>query len=78
MILIKKIGSIYGNSSIQIYDAKGRIKVLGQMATDLAGKQDLLVSGVNIKTINGSSILGPGNLVVGGGGTSNSYFPSGW
>ena len=30
-------------------------------------KQDLLKSGKNIKTINGESILGPGNLVVGGG-----------
>ena len=28
-------------------------------------KQDLLVSGTNIKTINGSSILGSGNLLVG-------------
>lgn len=34
----------------------------------LAGKQDELVSGTNIKTINGSSILGSGDLVVGGGG----------
>ena len=33
-----------------------------------AGKQDNLVSGTNIKTINGSSILGSGNLVVSGGG----------
>jgi hypothetical protein len=30
--------------------------------------QDKLISGVNIKTINGSDILGPGNLVVTGGG----------
>ena len=33
-------------------------------------KQDLLVSGTNIKTINGSSVLGSGNLVVSGGGGS--------
>lgn len=36
-------------------------------------KQDTLVSGTNIKTINGSSILGSGNIVIeggGGGGTS--------
>lgn len=32
-----------------------------------AGKQDTLVSGTNIKTINNSSILGSGNLSVGGG-----------
>lgn len=32
----------------------------------LAGKQDTLFSATNIKTVNGSSILGSGNLVVGG------------
>ena len=31
------------------------------------GKQDKLVSGTNIKTINGDSILGSGDLTVGGG-----------
>lgn len=35
--------------------------------TALANKQDTLVSGTNIKTINGSSILGSGDLVVAGG-----------
>ena len=35
---------------------------------DLAAKQDALVSGTNIKTINGESLLGAGNLVVAGGG----------
>jgi hypothetical protein len=32
------------------------------------GKQDLLVSATNIKTINGNSLLGSGDLVVSGGG----------
>lgn len=36
-------------------------------------KQDLLVSGNNIKTINGSSILGEGDLVISGGSSSGSY-----
>ena len=36
----------------------------------LSGKQDLLVSGTNIKTINGQSILGNGNLVISGENTS--------
>lgn len=36
-------------------------------------KQDLLVSGENIKTINGSSILGEGDLAVSGGSSSGSY-----
>ena len=32
------------------------------------GKQDELISGTTIKTINGDSVLGSGNLIVGGGG----------
>lgn len=35
-----------------------------QVDTALAGKQATLVSGTNIKTINGNSILGEGNLVI--------------
>ena len=35
-----------------------------------ADKQDMLISGTNIKTINGNSILGEGNIVV-GADTSN-------
>ena len=39
---------------------------------DIAGKQDRLVSRINIKTINGQSILGSGDLPIsGGGGGSN-------
>ncbi len=36
---------------------------------DLSGLQPTLVSGTNIKTINGNSILGSGNLDVSGGGS---------
>ena len=39
---------------------------------DITGKQDTLVSGTNIKTINGSSLLGPGNIVIEGGGGGGS------
>lgn len=39
-----------------------------QMQTALEAKQDLLVSGQNIKTINGESLLGSGDLEIGGGG----------
>jgi hypothetical protein len=38
---------------------------------DISGKQDKLVSGTNIKTINGTSILGSGNITI-EGGTGNS------
>jgi hypothetical protein len=43
----------------------------------VTSKQDQLVSGVNIKTINGDSILGSGNINI-EGGQGNSYFPTGW
>lgn len=36
------------------------------------GKQDALVSGTNIKTINGSSVLGSGNLTISGSGLTQS------
>ncbi len=39
-------------------------------STQWATKQDLLVSATNIKTINGSSVLGSGDLTVSGGGVS--------
>ena len=34
---------------------------------DISGKQDTLVSGTSIKTINGASLLGSGDLVISGG-----------
>ena len=37
------------------------------LQTDMLTKQQTLVSGTNIKTINGNSILGEGNLVIEGG-----------
>lgn len=39
---------------------------------DISGKQDTLVSGTNIKTINNFSILGEGNLAIEGGSGSNN------
>lgn len=39
-------------------------------ASALSAKQDTLVSGTNIKTINGQSVLGAGNIAI-QGGTSN-------
>lgn len=38
-----------------------------QKHQDISGKQDKLVSGSNIKTINGQSILGSGNIKIEGG-----------
>lgn len=38
--------------------------------TQVATKQNILVSGTSIKTINGNSILGSGNIVIGSGGST--------
>lgn len=43
----------------------------------IASKQDTLVSGTNIKTINGSSVLGSGNLTISGGGIHANLKPIG-
>ena len=40
---------------------------------DISGKQDKLVSGTNIKTINGVSVLGSGDITIGGGASSSAY-----
>ena len=39
---------------------------------ELATKQDSLISGHNIKTINGQDLLGPGGIEISGGGTVDS------
>jgi hypothetical protein len=44
------------------------------LAADLAAKQATLVSGTNIKTVNGSTLLGSGDLAVSASLTSASAF----
>ena len=48
---------------------------LSQYATkeEVNSKQDTLISGENIKTINNQSILGSGNIEIQGGGSGSSY-----
>ena len=41
------------------------------LTNELATKQDTLVSGTNIKTINNESILGSGNINISGGGSTD-------
>lgn len=45
------------------------------LSEGLATKQALLISGTNIKTINGESILGSGDIEIQGGGSSNYNAP---
>ena len=46
----------------------GTLSTQTDLQDELDDKQDTLVSATNIKTINGSSVLGSGDLTVGGGG----------
>lgn len=55
----KAVSDATGNTIIDTYATK----------TEIANKQDLLVSGTNIKTINHQSLLGSGNIDVSSGGT---------
>lgn len=49
-------------------------EVITAIGVAIKGKQDNLVSGINIKTINSQSLLGSGNIVIsGGGGTQNVF-----
>lgn len=42
------------------------------LSSALANKQDTLVSGISIKTVNGNSLLGSGNIVITSGSTDHS------
>lgn len=45
---------------------------IGQLEEIINTKQDKLVSGTNIKTINGESIIGEGDITIEGGGSGSS------
>ena len=60
---VTKLSSATNSTSNALAATASAVKA----AYDLAnGKQDALVSGTNIKTINGTSILGTGDVAVGG------------
>jgi hypothetical protein len=65
-----------GNTTPAISIAQASTSVNGFLSatnwTTFNNKQDELVSGTNIKTINGNSILGSGNLVVSGSANNNT------
>ena len=43
---------------------------VSDIGNSLRTKQDILISGTNIKTINGLSLLGEGNIVINGAGST--------
>lgn len=53
------------------YLLKSEAETLYATLDGLNNKQDKLISGTNIKTVNGTSILGNGNIVISGGGSSS-------
>jgi hypothetical protein len=44
-----------------------------KISTELGAKQPTLVSGTNIKSVNGTSLLGAGNIDIVGGGSGDSF-----
>lgn len=56
-------GAIYDIGSTGDIDLSG-YATTAAMNTALAGKQDTLVSGTNIKTVNGKSLLGAGDITL--------------
>ena len=51
-------------------DSIGLANLIGKIKTALGLKQDTLVSGTNIKTVNNQSLLGSGNIAIGGSKTT--------
>lgn len=65
---VTKLSSSTSSTSTSLAATASAVK----SAYDLAnGKQDKLTSGTNIKTINGESILGSGDIIISGGSGSN-------
>ena len=46
------------------------------VAADIVGKQNTLVSGTNIKTVNGNTLLGSGDVVISGDGITRTFLPN--
>lgn len=73
--------TLYTNSSLRLYEdgtyeeyKGGEAYKTTEVDKMLRAKQDTLVSGTNIKTVNGNSILGEGNIEIQGGEGAESYF----
>ena len=60
-------------SGYGITDAYTKTQV-DSLIPNISTKQDVLVSGTNIKTINGQSVLGSGDITIEAGGSGSSTF----
>ena len=54
------------------YNSKYKSSEIEEILDSVEGKQDKLTSGTNIKTINGQSLVGSGDIEV-SGGVSEEY-----
>lgn len=60
-----------GMVDLSEYLTKAEAETLYANLDSVNNKQDKLISGTNIKTINGQSILGSGDITISGGGSSS-------
>lgn len=51
-----------------------KVKLNDSFVNKVNGKQDTLVSGTNIKTVNGNSLLGSGDITIEGGGSGTAAY----
>jgi len=54
--------SLNGGTNIELTKSEGVTSI--NCTLDVSGKQDTLVSGTNIKTVNNNSLLGSGNISI--------------
>ena len=65
-----------GNNTAQVMSQDAVTRELNKLFSKVEDKQEQLVSGENIKTINGQSVLGYGDITIqGGGGGGGSIDP---
>ena len=65
----KVITATFNQAAQDVNTAIGGLgSAIQSLSTGLDNKQNTLVSGTNIKTINGQSVLGSGNITIEGGG----------
>lgn len=62
--LVNGVGIYKGTTLISAGANSSMDEIVEELNQAIAAKQDTLVSGTNIKTINGESILGEGNIEV--------------
>lgn len=56
-----------------VFSKSPAVQITNQDIENWNSKQNLLVSGEDIKTINNESLLGPGNIMIEGGGVTEEY-----